>query len=141
MLKIEEYIKDFKIKNKINEFDLSNVKANKDLLIECITSYFDEYIDETELEKTKRIHSEKVEKYRKQMRKYDKEIIDWAVQIYDITQKSIDRYIINIVKNERFFLLFSTEKEFENLAIQVCRELTKKSLISISHKLIFISFY
>lgn len=53
MLKIEEYIKDFKIKNKINEFDLANVKANKDLLIECITFYFDEYINETELEKLK----------------------------------------------------------------------------------------
>ncbi|MCO4097050.1 hypothetical protein KFV08_02640 [Macrococcoides canis] len=126
MLKIEEYIKDFKIKNKINEFDLANVKANKDLLIECITFYFDEYINETELEKTKRIHSEKVEKYRKQMKKYDKEIIDWAVQIYDKNQKSIDRYILSIVNNERLFLLFSTEKEFENLSIQVCRELTKK---------------
>ncbi|UTH02884.1 hypothetical protein KFV05_02525 [Macrococcoides canis] len=126
MLKIEEYIKDFKIKNNINEFDLANVKANKDLLIECITSYFDEYINETELEKTKRLHSEKVEKYRKQMRKYDDEIIDWAVRIYDKTLKSIDRYIINIVKNERLFLLYSSEKEFEILSIQIYTKLRKK---------------
>lgn len=126
MLTIEEYIARRKKEDKLNEFDIDARAQNMKICVDYVFEYFNNYLNITEAEEKTVLHNEKLEKYRKQLREYDPEVREWAVSIYNEYGKQIHRYIGNIMKENEFFFLYSTDSEFRNASYDCYSQLIKK---------------
>ena len=80
----------------------------------------------TEAEEKTVLHSEKLDKYRKQLHDYEPEVREWAVSIYDEYGKQIHRYIDNILSEYELFFLYNTDNEFRNISYDCYTKLIKK---------------
>ena len=80
----------------------------------------------TEAEEKTVLHSEKLDKYRKQLHDYEPEVREWAVSIYDEYGKQIHRYIDNILSEYELFFLYNTDNEFRNISYDYYTKLIKK---------------
>lgn len=126
MLSIEEYIARRKKEDRLNEFD---VKARNDNIRCCVNyvfEFFNNYLNITEAEEKTVLQDEKLDKYRHQLREYDKEVLDWLVQIFLEHGKQINRNIGNILKEDEFFFLYNSDKEFRSLSYDCYAKLIKK---------------
>lgn len=126
MLSIEEYIVRKKKEDKLNEFDLDARTQNMKLCVDYVFEYFNNYLNITEAEEKTVLHSEKLEKYRKQLREYEPEVREWVVGIYSEYGKQIHRYIGNIMKGNEFFFLYDTDSEFRNASYDCYSGLIKR---------------
>jgi len=126
MLTIEEYIARRKKEDKLNEFDLEARTQNMKICVDYIFEYFNNYIDITEAEEKTVLHTEKLEKYRKQISEYEPEVREWAVGINNEHGKQINRHIGNILKEDEMFFLYNSDSEFRNASYDCYSRLIKK---------------
>ena len=126
MLTIEEYIARRKKEDKLNEFDIEVRTQNMKNCVDYVFEYFNNYLNITEIEEKTVLHSEKLEKYRKQLRNYEPEVREWAVDIYNEYGKQMNRHIGNIVKNNEFFFIYDNDSEFRNLSYDCYSKLIKR---------------
>lgn len=126
MLPIEEYIARRKKEDRINEFDSDQRNENMRVCVNYVFEYFNNYLNITEAEERTALKDEKLEKYRKEIRDYDQEVRDWLVGIYSEYGKQLNRYIGNILKEDVYFFLYNSEKEFRSLSYDCYAKLIKK---------------
>lgn len=126
MLTIEEYIARRKKEDKLNEFDLDARNDNMRVCVNYVFEFFNNYLNITETEERTALKDEKLDKYRHQLREYDKEIVDWLVGIYSECGKQINRNIGNILKEDAFFFLYNSDQEFRSLSYDCYAKLIKK---------------
>ena len=126
MLNIEEYIAKRKQEDKINEFDVESRTQNMKICVDYIFEYFNNYLNITEAEEKTVLKNEKLDKYRKQLREYEPEIIDWLVGIYNEYGKYLNIHIGNILVNDEFFFLYDSDSEFRNASYECYSKLIKK---------------
>lgn len=126
MLTIEEYIAKRKKEDKINEFNLEKRIENIRICTNYIFEYFDQYLDITEIDQKTILNNERLEKYRSQLKEYDKDIQDWLLGFYDEYGKHINKGIGNILDEEHIFLLYSEDSEFRSISYECYSKLIKK---------------
>jgi len=126
VLTIEEYIARRKREDKLNEFDIEERNNNMRICVNYTFEYFNNYLNITEAEEKTALKDEKLNKYRHQLREYDKEVVDWLVGIYSEYGKKINSHIGFILKQEEFFFLYNSESEFRGLSYDCYAKLIKK---------------
>lgn len=126
MLTIEEYIAKRKKEDKLNEFSIENRIENIKLCVDYVFEYFNTYLDITEADHQTILNNERLERFRHQVRDYDKEIQDWLVSIYDEYGKHMHKNIGNILEEDDIFLLYNTESEFRSASYECYSRLKKK---------------
>ena len=126
MLTIEEYIARRKKEDKLNEFDLDARTQNMKICVDYVFEYFNNYLDITEAEEKTVLHSEKLERYRKQLREYESEVREWVIGIYSEYGKQLHKYIGNILKENEFFFLYDADNEFRNASYDCYSRLIKR---------------
>ncbi|HQA59348.1 MAG TPA: hypothetical protein PK033_15945, partial [Acetivibrio sp.] len=94
--------------------------------VDYVFEYFNNYLNTTEAEEKTVLHSEKLDKYRKQLQDYEPEVREWVVGIYDEYGKQIHRYIGNILREYELFFLYNTDSEFRNISYDCYTKLIKK---------------
>jgi len=126
MLSIEEYIARRKKEDKLNEFDIDARTQNMKICVDYVFEYFNNYLNITEAEEKTVLHTEKLEKYRKQLREYEPEVREWVVGIYSEYGKQIHKYVGNIIKENEFFFLYNADSEFRNASYDCYSQLIKR---------------
>ena len=126
MLTIEEYIAKRKKEDKLNEFNIDDRNENMRICVNYVFEYFNNYLNISEAEERTALKDEKLDKYRQQLSEYEKEIVDWLVGIYSEYGKQINRNIGNILKEDEFFFLYDSDKEFRSLSYDCYSKLIKK---------------
>lgn len=126
MLGIEEYIARRKKEDKLNEFAVDERMENMRVCVNYIFEYFNNYLNITEAEEKTVLKDEKLDKYRKQLHDYEPEVREWLVSIYSEHGKHMNRNIGNILKQEEFFLLYSSDREFRSASYECYSVLIKK---------------
>lgn len=123
---LEEYIAKRKKEDKLNEFDVENKIKNIQTCIGYIFEYYNGYLDMAEIDRMNNINNEEVAKYRQRVRKFDSEVEDWLVQLFDKYDVRMDKRISNILDKSEFFLLYSSESEFRSESYECYSKLIKK---------------
>ena len=126
MLSLEGYIAKRKKEDGLNEYDLHQRSDNLKTCVNYVFEYFNNYLDITDAEERTVLKDEKVEKYRHQLRDYDSDVRDWLVRVYDHHGKQINLTIGLILKQEEFFLLCDSDREFRSLSYDCYAKLIKK---------------
>lgn len=127
MLKLEEYIAKRKAEDKLNEFDLNSKDDNLKICVNYMFEYFNQYLDPTQLNEKTILANEKIDKFRKQLDKFETEIQDWLVQIYEKYDKQIHKSINHVLKKNEAFYLFHAESEFRSCSYECYAQLIKKN--------------
>lgn len=126
MLSIEEYIARRKKEDKLDEFNINERNENMKLCVNYIFEYFNNYLNITETEEKTALKDEKLDKYSKQLSEYDQEVREWLVDIYSEYGKKMNRNIGNILKKDKFFFIYASDKEFRCLSYDCYSKLIKK---------------
>lgn len=126
MLTIEEYVARRKKEDKIDEFNINERNENMRLCVNYVFEYFNNYLNITEAEEKTALKDEKLTKYQQQLEEYDPEIIEWLTGIYSEYGKQINKNIGNILKEDEFFFLYSSDKEFRALSYDCYSRLIRK---------------
>ncbi|MDF2857392.1 MAG: hypothetical protein K0Q87_3243 [Neobacillus sp.] len=126
MLSIEDYISRRKKEDKFNEFDIDARTQNMKICVDYVFEYFTNYLNITEAEEKTILHSEKLEKYRKQLKEYEPEVREWLVSVYNEYGKQIHKHVGKITKENEFFFLYNMENEFRNASYDCYSQLIKK---------------
>jgi len=126
VLTIEEYIARRKKEDKINEFNIDQRNENMRLCVNYVFEYFNNYLNITEAEERTVLKDEKLYKYSQQLKDYDEEVRDWLVGIYSEYGKQANRYIGNVLKEDEFFFIYDSDKEFRSLSYDCYSKLIKK---------------
>ncbi|NJD02046.1 MAG: hypothetical protein FIA99_05500 [Ruminiclostridium sp.] len=126
MLTIEEYIAKRKKEDKLYEFDIESRTHNMKLCVDYVFEYFNNYVNITEDEEKTILHSEKLDRYRKQLMDYEPEVREWVISIYSEYRKQIHKHVRSIVNDIDLFYLYNTESEFRNVSYQCYPQLIKK---------------
>lgn len=126
VITIEEYISRRKKEDKINEFNIDERNENMRLCVNYVFEYFNNYLNITDAEEKTILKDEKLDKYRQQLKEYDKEVREWAVGIYGEYGKQISRYIGNLLKEDTFFYIYNSDSEFRGLSYECYSKLIKK---------------
>jgi hypothetical protein len=126
LLTIEEYVARRKREDKIDEFNIDERNENMRLCVNYVFEYFNNYLNITEAEEKTALKDEKLTKYQQQLKEYDPEIIDWLTGIYSEYGKEITKNIGNILKEDEFFFLYSSDKEFRSVSYDCYSKLIKK---------------
>ncbi|HAM81062.1 hypothetical protein [Ornithinibacillus bavariensis] len=127
MLTLEEYIAKRKREDNINEFDLDSRNENMQISVNYVFEFFNQYLEELEIESYTVLNNERLLKFRNQLRKYAPDIQDWLVNIYNEYDKQLQRSIISLLKKEELFLLYHTDSEFRALSYDCYAGLLKKN--------------
>ncbi len=114
MLTIEDYIAKRKKEDRLNEYNLNDRMENIKTCINYVFEYYNQYLDITQMDEQTVLNNERLEKYRNNISHYDSEIQEWLVDIYDEHNKKLDRSIINLLKKDELFLLYSSDSEFRS---------------------------
>lgn len=126
MLTIEEYIARRKKEDKLNEFNIDERNDNLRICVNYVFEYFNNYLNITDVEEKTALKDEKLEKYRREVRDYEPEIIEWLVDIYSEYEKKIHILIRNILKEDEFFFLYNSAQEFRSVSYDCYSKIIKK---------------
>lgn len=126
LLTIEEYIAKRKAEDQINEFDSQKLQENTRIIVNYVFEYFNQYLDIDRMYEKTVNETDRIVKYRQQLKEYSKDIQDWFVRIYEDYDKQLHRSIINFVKKQERFLLYHTEHEFRSCSYDCYSELIQK---------------
>lgn len=126
MLSIEEYIARRKREDHLNEFDNELRMENMKSCVNYVFEYFNQYLDINKLEERTALNTERLEKYRKQLYQYDTEIQEWLINIYEEYDKQLNRSIINLLKKDELFLLYTKDSEFRSVSYDCYAQLIKQ---------------
>jgi hypothetical protein len=126
MLTIEEYIARRKKEDKVNELNIEERNENMRVCVNYVFEYFNNYLNITEAEEKTVLKDEKLDKYRQQLKEYEPEIREWLVRIYSEHGKQINRNMGNVLKEDEFFFLYDSDKEFRSLSYNCYSKIIKK---------------
>lgn len=126
MLSIEEYIARRKKEDRLDEYDLNQRTENLKTCVNYVFEYYNNYLNISEAEEKTALKEEKIDKYRQQLRDYDPDVRDWLCKIYDEHGKQINLNIGRILKQDEFFLLYDSEREFRSISYECYSQLIKK---------------
>lgn len=127
MLTIEEYISKRKKEDHLNEFSLNDRMENMKTCVNYVFEYFNQYLDITKVDEQTVLNDERLGKYRSAVSQYDLEIQEWLIDIYDVHNKKMDRSIVNVIKRDELFYLYSSDNEFRSLSYECYAQLIKKN--------------
>lgn len=127
MLRLEDYIARRKKEDSLNEFDIEARMDNMKICVNYVFEYFNQYLSIDEMDQKTILNEERLEKFRKEVIDYEKDIQDWLVNIYDVHEKKIHRSIISFLKKEVLFFLYHTENEFRSCSYDCYAQLIKKN--------------
>lgn len=127
MLTIEAYIAKRKREDLLNEFSLNDRIENMKTCVNYVFEYFNQYLDITKVDEQTVLNDERLEKYRSAVSQYDSEIQEWLIDIYDVHNKKMDRSIVNVIKRDELFYLYSSDSEFRALSYDCYAQLIKKN--------------
>lgn len=127
MLTIEEYIARRKKEDQLNEFSLADRMENMKTCVNYVFEYFNQYIDTIKLDEETVLNNERLEKYKKTISLFEVEIQEWLVHNYDEYNKKLDRMIINFLKKDELFYLYSSDSEFRSSSYECYAQLVKKN--------------
>ncbi|MFZ5966186.1 MAG: hypothetical protein ACOYVK_03330 [Bacillota bacterium] len=96
------------------------------ICVNYVFEYFNNYLNITEAEEKTVLQNEKLEKYSKQLQEYEPEVRDWLVKIYAEHGKHLNKSIGSILKQDEFFLIYNTDKEFRSISYDCYSQLIKK---------------
>jgi hypothetical protein len=125
LITIEDYIAQRKREDKINEFDMDLRMENMKICVNYVFEYFNNYLEITEVEEQTALNNERLNKYRKQLLNYNREVQDWLMDIYNEHDKQINRTIGNFLLKDDFFLLYNTDSEFRSLSYDCYADVIK----------------
>lgn len=125
MLNLSEYIQKRITEDAINEHDRSKRLDNIKVCTNYVLDYFTSYIDISPEEEITIEKKEKIERYRKYIRKYSNGIIEWLVQDYVDYGRHVDRLATHAI-DDPFFLLYTEDHEFRSLSYKIFAALNKK---------------
>lgn len=126
VLQIEEYIARRKKEDRINEFNQDQRNENMRICVNYVFEYFNNYLNITEAEERTVLKDEKIEKYCKELSDYDPEVRKWLIGIYSEYGKQMNKYIGNFLREDEFFFLYNSDKEFRSLSYDCYARLIKK---------------
>lgn len=126
MITIEEYIARRKKEDKVNEFDIDVRIENIRTCVNYVFEYFNNYLNISEAEEKTALKDEKLDKYCRQLKDYDQEVREWLVDIYAEYGKVMNRNIGNMLKQDTFFFLYNSDKEFRSLSYDCYSKLIKR---------------
>lgn len=126
MLTLEAYIAKRKKEDQLNEFSLNDRMENMRTCVNYVFEYFNQYLDTSKMDEKTILNEERLEKYRNSISQYDSEIQEWLVGIYDIHNKKLERSIVNVIKQNELFYLYSSDSEFRSLSYECYAHLIKK---------------
>ncbi len=127
MLTIEEYIAQRKKEDQLNEFNITNRMENMKTCVNYVFEYFNQYLDITKLDEQTVLNNERLDKYKKSISHYEEEIQEWLVLIYGEYNKKLERMIINYLKKDDLFYLYSSDSEFRSVSYDCYAQLVKKN--------------
>ncbi|MFC0212131.1 hypothetical protein ACFFK0_06620 [Paenibacillus chartarius] len=127
MLTVEEYIARRKREDQLNEFSLADRMENMKTCVNYVFEYFNQYLDISKLDEQTVLNNERLEKYKNSISHYEDEIQEWLVHIYDEYNKKLDRTIVNFLKKDELFYLYSSDSEFRSLSYECYAQLIKKN--------------
>ncbi len=125
LLSLEEYIAKRKKEDRLNEFDLKNIRENIRVCVNYVFEYYNNYIPIDKIEEKTILKEEKLDRYRKQLDEYDPEIVDWLVSLNSEYSKHMNRIIGNAIDDD-FFLLYDKEEEFRSVSYSCYSKLIKR---------------
>jgi hypothetical protein len=74
----------------LNEFDIETKMENMKTCVDYVFEYFNQYLDISKMDEKTALNNERLEKYKNQLQKYEQDIQDWLVNIYDDYDKQIN---------------------------------------------------
>lgn len=86
---------------------------NMQISVNYIFEFFNQYLDEQDIESFTVLNNERLQKFRHQLRIYEPDIQDWLVNIYNEYDKQLQRSIISLLKKEELFLLYHTLRKLK----------------------------
>ena len=128
VLIIEDYIAKRKKEDKLNEYDIDSKLDNMPICVNYVFEYFNQYLDDFRMDEKTALNVERLGKYRNQLNKYESEIQEWLVNIYDDHDKQINRSIINFPKKDELFLYIAPIKSFEVFRMTVMHSWQRRIL-------------
>jgi hypothetical protein len=126
VLTLEEYIAKRKREDKLNEFDNESKMDNLRICVNYLFEYFNQYLSIDVLEQRTTIKNERLEKFRKRLEPYSKDIQDWLVKIYADYDKQIHRSIIRYLKSDNLFYIYHTDEEIRMCSYDCYAHLIKR---------------
>ncbi|MBA2938196.1 hypothetical protein HZF08_07745 [Paenibacillus sp. CGMCC 1.16610] len=126
MLTIEEYISRRKKEDRLNEFNPDERNQNMKNCVDYVFEYFNQYLDFSKMDEKTALNEERLEKYRKAIDRYDINIQEWLMSIYDQYDKQLNRSIVNLLKTDELFLIYDSDSEFRRSSYECYSKLVKK---------------
>lgn len=126
MLTLEEYITKRIQQETVDIYDLKYKQENMKQCIDFVFEYFNEYLDEGIVDRSFSKEGKKMQKYRKRVSVYSEEIQSWLIKMYKEYNTYTDTILINFIKQDQLFKIYSTEVEFNRLSYKCYAEISKK---------------
>ncbi|MFW6015436.1 MAG: hypothetical protein ACOCRK_03300 [bacterium] len=134
---LEEYIRKRKREDRIDEFNVEERVTNMGRCINYVVEYFDKYVDPDKRNIDYEKRKAKCKKYKKQLRNYPQDIIEWLTSIYMKYETRLDVRVRNILKKDPLYFLYYTDDDFLKLTdIFLSKNESKFPLIKGNEKLI-----
>ena len=125
-MKIEEFMKERKKRDNIDEFDVSKKIDNIHQFINYVFEYFNLYIDIDEIEKEKIELNEKALKYKKELSDYSVETQEWLLKIFMEENIKFVRTLRNRLQEDIAFGLYYDSKGWQKASFNLYAKLIKK---------------
>lgn len=125
-MKIEEFIKERKKRDNIDEFDVDKKIDNIHQFVNYVFEYFNLYINIDELEKEKIELNEKALKYKKELSDYSIETQEWLVKIFMEENIKFVRTLRNRLNEVIAFGLYYDSKGWQKASFNLYAKLIKK---------------
>lgn len=126
MLTLEEYIAKRKKEDRLNEFNIEKRLENIRLSVNYIFEYYDGYLNITDMEHKTVLNNERLEKFRRQVEHYDKDVQDWLIGLYDEYGKYMHKNIAKVIDKNDVFLLYHKDSEFRSVSYDCYSKLIKQ---------------
>lgn len=125
-MKIEEFIKERKKRDNIDEFDFDKKIDNIHQFVNYIFEYFNLYIDIDELDREKIKLNEKALKYKKELSDYTVETQEWLIKIFMEENVKFVRTLKNRLCEDIAFGLYYDTKGWQKASFNLYAKLIKK---------------
>ncbi|MCH4183414.1 MAG: hypothetical protein LKF48_09700 [Prevotella sp.] len=125
MLKIEDYIKQRKCEDGLNEFDMKERQSNNARIVEYCNDYFSNYLAQDDIQQKQKENEYKAEKYRVQLAEYSIDVQDWIVNIFRDHNIRMTTLAAQNLKDP-LYLLFSSDNDYAKLNRKLFPILHKK---------------
>jgi len=126
MLTLEEYLLKRREKEDVDIYNLKYKQENMKKCIDFVFEYFNEYLDQDIVDRSFSKEGKKMQKYRERVKDYSEEVQSWLINMYKEYKTYIDVILINYIKKDQLFKIYSTGAEFSKLSYNCFSEVSKK---------------